>query len=551
MEAAAVLLVILALAAVGAVAFRRGNRRLEAWLSAHWGGGARRSELEPEEMEDIASYWRCRSNVSPAPDSVDDITWNDLDMDAVFARLNGTESSVGEEILYAQLRDTGVSSETLETRGRYVRAFEAHPQSLLKTRAALHKLGRSRANGTSAYLFTPESKRPSHGAAYVLLAVLPVIILLLGFVRPAFFFGLIAVFALNAGVYYLTQRKWQTEVWGVRRLAAVLRTAERLKDALPPEMSETADQLRALCAEMRPVSRWNALFAMQKQSELDFLTDYLRLLFQLDMLCLLRLTAFFCVHSEALGRLYRLVGEMDACVALAAFRASGVETCVPKFSGEVCVEAAGLAHPLLERPVRNDIRWDRGALVTGSNASGKSTFTKALAINAILAQSVCLCTARRFSMPRARVMTSMALRDHLLEGESYFIVEIKSLRRIVSALGGAKPLLCFIDEILRGTNTVERIAASCALLRHLNQDGCLCMAATHDQELTVMLEDYRQLHFREELTPGGMTFSYQLHKGPSGTQNAIALLEQMRFPESMTSEARALARRFDKTHAWL
>ena len=192
MEAAAVLLVILALAAVGAVAFRRGNRRLEAWLSAHWGGGARRSELEPEEMEDIASYWRCRSNVSPAPDSVDDITWNDLDMDAVFARLNGTESSVGEEILYAQLRDTGVSSETLETRGRYVRAFEAHPQSLLKTRAALHKLGRSRANGTSAYLFTPESKRPSHGAAYVLLAVLPVIILLLGFVRPAFFFGLIA-----------------------------------------------------------------------------------------------------------------------------------------------------------------------------------------------------------------------------------------------------------------------------------------------------------------------------------------------------------------------
>jgi DNA mismatch repair ATPase MutS len=268
------------------------------------------------------------------------------------------------------------------------------------------------------------------------------------------------------------------------------------------------------------------------------------------MLCLTRLTAFFERHNEALRALYRFVGEMDACIAIANFRASGVQTCEPEFTGDRCVAAEGLAHPLLQNPVRYDIVWDRCALVTGSNASGKSTFTKALAINAILAQSVYTCTARKFAMPFARVLSSMALRDDVEGGESYFIVEIKSLRRIISTLDDGMPTLCFIDEILRGTNTAERIAASSALLAYLESQNCLCMAATHDQELTKMLPQYRQLHFREDLTPEGMTFSYKLLEGPSDTRNAIALLKQMDFPEAILDGASAAVQRYEKKGSW-
>lgn len=537
---------------VGAVALSRGNRRrrLEQYLTAHWGNRGAREEPDRETIEEIAAYWRCLRQAESPRDAVDDITWNDLEMDAVFARLDYAESGVGEEALYAALRQTGVNGETLEARKRFARAIEEHPDHRLRIRALLHQLGRSRAYGACAYLFRPSDQRVEHGFVYPLLAALPVAVAALGFFRPAFLLGLIAVFGVNAVVYYLTQKKWQPEVAGVRQLAAMLKAAGRLRSVLPPEMSGLAERLGALYAEMKPMARWNALFAMQRQSDLDFLTDYLRILFQLDMLCLIRLTAFFRAHNAALRELYALIGELDACVAIAAWRASGVVCCEPEYVSELCVRAEGLTHPLLRHPVPNDIVWDRGALITGSNASGKSTFTKALAVNAILAQSVCLCTAQSFRLPRARVATSMAMRDDLLSGESYFIVEIRSIRRIVEAVEEGTPTLCFIDEILRGTNTVERIAASCALLNYLQGGRCLCMAATHDQELTTLLKNYRQLHFREEITPSGMSFTYQLHEGPADTRNAIRLLTQMRFPEALTQEALALANRFDRTRRW-
>ena len=78
------------------------------------------------------------------------------------------------------------------------------------------------------------------------------------------------------------------------------------------------------------------------------------------------------------------------------------------------------------------------------------------------------------------MMTSMALRDDLSGGESYFIVEIRSLKRIIDESKKEEPLLCIIDEVLRGTNTIERIAASSRILSALNQKWVLPFAATHD-----------------------------------------------------------------------
>ena len=170
------------------------------------------------------------------------------------------------------------------------------------------------------------------------------------------------------------------------------------------------------------------------------------------------------------------------------------------------MRAVDAAHPLIREPVTNSVHWTRNLLITGSNASGKSTFTKAIALNAILAQTIMTCYASAFTLPRAQVMSSMAVRDQIQDGESYFVVEIKSLRRILSAIREERFLLCFIDEILRGTNTIERIASSAALLSYLNNQPVLCMAATHDIELTQLLSDYQQFHFREEMTENGMVF---------------------------------------------
>lgn len=537
-------LALIALALIAGAWGRARARKAKAErLAARWGADDAPHRLDADELHDIGAYCRARSGAQPC--AVDEITWNDLDMDAVFEALDRAASGVGEEALYDMLHRTDASEEALARRRRIREAMSAdNAPHRTSARAALARLGRGRFHGAHRFLFEPQLRRPAHGWAYPVLGVAPLLCLTLGIaVHPGFLLAMLAALTVNIVVYYRSSKSFMREIAAVRHIAAVIETARRLCACLPPELSDIAGALRDQTEELRPVRRWSALFAMQRVNDFDFLTDYLRFFFQLDMICLCRLTDCFVRKNGTLRALYAQVGEIDACMAAASFAASRETVCTPEFAADMRVTARGLTHPLIEHAVGNDLSWERPILITGSNASGKSTFIKAMAVNAILAQTLGLCTAASMRMPRARVMTSMALRDNVRGGESYFVVEVRSLRRILDAAVSGEPLLCMIDEILRGTNTAERIAASRALLTALDRPNCLCMAATHDQELTRLLERYRQMHFREELTQGGMTFPYRLMEGPSTTRNALALMRQMGFPEELVARAEADAGR--------
>ena len=204
------------------------------------------------------------------------------------------------------------------------------------------------------------------------------------------------------------------------------------------------------------------------------------------------------------------------------------------------IDVEELYHPLLTHPVANSLYAEGGILLTGSNASGKSTFMKNMAVNAILAQALNTSLSKRYRGVVCRIMTSMALRDNLAQGESYFVVEVKSLKRILEASREKTPLLCVIDEVLRGTNTTERIAASESVLAALRRANVLCLAATHDTELTYLLEDlYTNYHF----VRADYRAEYFLPVSP-GTgagqeeRNAIALLGNMGIDEKISKTGR-------------
>ena len=164
------------------------------------------------------------------------------------------------------------------------------------------------------------------------------------------------------------------------------------------------------------------------------------------------------------------------------------------------MSATNVYHPLINSPIPNSITEDKCTLLTGSNASGKSTFIKSLAINQILSQTIYTSLSQEFKASYFVVYSSMAIKDNILSNESYFIVEIKSLKRILDNSRGKYPILCFVDEVLRGTNTLERIAASSRILASLAKENALCLAATHDIELTYILEKYySNYHFRESI----------------------------------------------------
>lgn len=132
----------------------------------------------------------------------------------------------------------------------------------------------------------------------------------------------------------------------------------------------------------------------------------------------------------------------------------------------------------------------------------------------------------------------MAVTDDIMAGESYYIKEIKYLNRIIRSLSDKRFVICVIDEILRGTNTEERIAASFSILKYIHNKNCLAIAATHDIELTQLLDGiYANYHFREEMQDKDIIFDYKIHEGPSKTRNAIKLLKYVGFPDKIISDA--------------
>lgn len=212
-------------------------------------------------------------------------------------------------------------------------------------------------------------------------------------------------------------------------------------------------------------------------------------------------------YEKELLEIYEIIGFLDSMLAAASYREMLGDYGIPvlhEMGGQADIhkmEIKGLYHPLLSQPVKNDVATDRCMLLTGSNASGKSTFIKAVAVSALFAQTIHTVPADSYEACFYRIYSSMALRDDILSSESYFIVEIKSLRRIFTkAKETGVPVLCFIDEILRGTNTVERVAASSKLLEALSGENAMCFAATHDIELTYLLEkQYANYHFSEHI----------------------------------------------------
>ena len=231
----------------------------------------------------------------------------------------------------------------------------------------------------------------------------------------------------------------------------------------------------------------------------------------------------------------------DAGRCIVSFRESLPHWSLPSLteSGDLAVQ--GIYHPLLKEPVSNDFFLQDRAVLTGANASGKSTFMKSMAVNVILAQTIDTACCEALSLPAMKVMTSMAIRDDVVSGESYYVREVRYLKRMLDEISRGTLTLCVIDEILKGTNQQERLPASEAVLKYLTQFPGFCLIATHDMELVEKLQHlFRPYYFESHIAENNVTFDYKIHPGRGGESNALALLQAFGFPEEIIEDAHTL-----------
>ena len=510
-----------------------------------------------ERYERMGSYYRRH----PEDGQIDDITWNDLGMDDIFKRMNYTLSASGEEYLYYTLRSLRQDKKTLQHLEETVDYFNNHPDERVRIQLSMRRLGYTGKYSLYDYLDNLDylGERSSRGSILRDILFLPLIVLLF-FNLSLGLMGLVALTLYNILTYFKAKGQIDPYITSFAYVLRLLDACSRLEKQPIPVCAEEWEEMHRHRHAMQAMRR-NSFWVMSpgrgttnaSGNPIEILMDYIRMVFHVDLIKFNGMLKHLRDHIEDVDALIGITGFLETAISVWAFRQSLEEGyCLPEFVGEMQLKLKEGYHPLLEKPVKNCISVDKGVLLTGSNASGKSTFLKTAALNAVLAQTIHTCTADQYRASMFHVYSSMALRDDLRGGESYYIVEIKALKRILDAAAdGKRPILCFVDEVLRGTNTVERIAASTQILASLGAAGILCFAATHDIELTELLGGrFDNYHFEEEVREGDVVFNYRLLEGKATTRNAIRLLELMGYDEDIIRLANAQAEHFLETGEW-
>jgi hypothetical protein len=229
--------------------------------------------------------------------------------------------------------------------------------------------------------------------------------------------------------------------------------------------------------------------------------------------------------------------EFEALQALATYAYERPGGTFPEFvEGPSLVEAEQLGHPLLEDDVCvcNDVSLNRASrfyLVSGSNMSGKSTFLRTIGLNVVVALAGGPVRATRMRMAHLTVCASLAITDSLIEGRSKFLAEVERVSDTICCVQEGKAVLFLIDEILSGTNSVDRRAAAQGVIRILLAGGAVGALSTHDLALTAIADDSTSggvlVHMESDNPDNPLAFDYVVKPGVSRRSSASAILRMM------------------------
>lgn len=489
---------------------------------------------------------------------IDDITWNDLGMDDIFKRMDYAISSTGEEYLYYMLRTPQFEMEKLEHFDEVVEYYHANEEQRVRYQLLMRKLGSTGKYSLYDYLKYLEGLgKRSNVKDYALLGVLAVLLVVLYFNLTIGVVGLLIWLLYQIFSYFGVKKDIEPYITSLAYITRLINISGDVTKVLPEVCGEEKQALENATKQLKRSQKgmfWiYTAGATKTGNPLDVIIDYTRMIFHMDLIYFNKMLGEIMYHTAEVDSLITNMGYLEAAICVGLYRASLNEGwCKPQLSGEQVLSVTEGYHPLITKPVKNSIAAERGVLLTGSNASGKSTFLKMMALNALLGQTIYTVSAKQYQAPFYYIYSSMSLRDDLENGDSYYIVEIKSIKRILDERKERKgKILCFVDEVLRGTNTVERIAASTQILLSMTGEDMQCFAATHDIELTQLLEDvYDNYHFEEEIKDGDVLFNYQLRPGKATTRNAIKLLEIMGYEPQIIQNAGKQAQEFLQKGTW-
>ena len=510
-----------------------------------------------DEYERISGYFRMRRDSEGAEALiVDDITWNDLNMDELFKQLDNTSSQNGGEYLYDMLRRPLMDKNRLKERGRVADFFKKRHDIRDRYLKAFENAGNLEKSCFHEKTASLDKIKKESNLLHYFAFLLGALALAAIFINPPVGFVLFILASLfNVATYFKRKGEIDGYIPVFKYLIREIREVREVLRIETPELEAYRERLRLSLDILKGIERNSWIVTTGKRLTgglLELPLDFIRIFFHPDLIKFNNMLKSALRDREAINELFNVTGFLDAMISVSIFREELKTYTEPVFKEEEGICIKGGFHPLLKCPVPYNIDNERLILLTGSNASGKSTFLKSVALSIILSETIFTVPAESFSCPALFCMTSMSIRDSIIGGESLYMAEILSVKRILSVQKRGIKTAVFLDEVLKGTNTVERISSLSVLLKKMGEDeGAHVFAATHDTPLNDILEDiYSDYHFDEEITEDGITFPYELKKGKTDSRDAIMLLSVMGFDGDVVDLAFKMSDRFIEEGIW-
>jgi ABC-type molybdenum transport system ATPase subunit/photorepair protein PhrA len=473
---------------------------------------------------------------------ISDRTKNDIDLDELFKYIDRTSSKVGQQYLYYKIRVIQDKDKNILF-NKLVHLFEEDGNLRIKCQIIL-----SRLNSYDSYdleeLINKPFVKPGYVKYLIPLAITSFLAVLLGVLfYHEFFLLVIPVFAINLVLHFKNKDNINYLISAVNQLKIALKVSKLLLDS---EKLSSLFPDTLFVDEVSKLSFKTKFIAFQKHLENDIMTifwyivELLKVFFNIEAIIFYSFIDSIIKKNSSINELFRFIGLIDIAISTVSVKSSAT-TCKPEFTKDKLMELEEIIHPIIENCISNSIKLDKNSLLlTGSNMSGKTTFVRTVAINTILAQTLNFAFAKKFKIPFFKLYSSIRVSDNLLSNTSYYLQEVLVIKELIEVSDSKIPCLFILDEIFKGTNTVERISGGKAILSYLNNKTHFVLVSTHDIELTELLKDnnFDHYHFTESIENENLHFDHKLKKGILKNHNAIKILELYNYPKSIIIDAK-------------
>ena len=469
--------------------------------------------------------------------NIDEQTAYDINIDDLLKEISICSSTPGEQMLYYLLRTPKLNVESLEKRNKIIEKFLEDKDLRGNIQQIFSDLGRQRKGEIFNLFNTNTVIKKWKVILFNLIALSSLILLILFlFIGSNYTLKFIGIFAIYMLISMRASAEIENELSSLHYLGNLIRAAKEISKIEDETLKEYIEEITK---RVIPLSKIDIKTKyIYTSSELDIFTETLNGFFLTKIRSYYSIINIVKSNRQSLIELYALIGKLEAYISVASYRCRVSNYCIPQFldNKDKTLIVKNAVHPLLEDGVPNSIILkNKGVILTGSNMAGKSTFMRTLATNILLSQSFSMSLCDEYSSSFFRIISSLSLSDDVLSGTSYYLEECNSVLRILNSLDDEVPAFCIIDEIFKGTNPIERIAASKEILKYIMNKNAISIVATHDLELAENCSDkYLRYYFCEDIDENeGLTFDFKLKSGICNTGNALKLLDFLGYPKEI------------------